>query len=151
MANKLHYVITNYVKLKGDDVLAGSDENNKEFMQALEERLEEEIKEELREEMYLEAVNRAGEEIDKRAGIKRISEIKKLLLNGFIVSLFVGLLANQLTEIIDFIKGDTVEHIISTSVVSGILLIICILIFIYMFINEFIRFMSRGDDKSEDN
>lgn len=64
-------------------------------------RICEEIKEELKEQI----VKEAQDEIDRKANLKQIQEIKTLTVTGAILAVFIGLLVNQLTEIISYYKG----------------------------------------------
>ena len=63
------------------------------------------IYDEIYEEKKAEIVKAAQEEIDRKAQIKQLNEIKILTISGAILALFVGLLVNQLTELILYYKG----------------------------------------------
>ena len=96
------------------------------------------------------AVKDASELIEKKAGIKRIKEFKKLAIDGLIVAFFVGLLVNQFTDIIGFFKGSfQTQNIWSTVGITIVLLLICLGIFLYLFISELLKML--GKEKNETN
>ena len=102
------------------------------------------IYEEVKEDIRDAAVKEAEEIIDEKAGLKRIDEFKKLMINGFIVAAFVGLLVNQLTNIIGFYKGSvSIATIMPTVIISAILFVICISIFTWLFLNELLRLLKK--------
>ena len=79
----------------------------------------------------------------------RVTEIT-LAINGVIVAFFVGLLVNQSTDIIGYWKGSfQASNIWITVGIAVALLVICIIIFAYMFISELIKMLRK--DKNETN
>lgn len=84
---------------------------------------------EIYEEKKAEIVKEAQDEIDRKANIKQIHEIKTLTISGAILAFFVGLLVNQLTELILYYKRPIEE--VGTSItwkLSGAFLLIAVLI-----------------------
>ena len=76
--------------------------------------------------------------------------LKNLAINGVIVAFFVGLLVNQSTDIIGYWKGSfQASNIWITVGIAVALLVICIIIFAYMFISELIKMLRK--DKNETN
>ena len=70
--------------------------------------------------------------IKKELSSERISDHKELVISGFLLALIVGLLVNQVTEIINAIK-DLVFPSLSTIIVSLILFFLCWAIFSFSF------------------
>lgn len=69
--------------------------------------------------------------IKKELSSERISDHKELVISGFLLALIVGLLVNQVTEIINAIKE--VFPSLSTIIVSLILFFLCWAIFSFSF------------------
>lgn len=70
--------------------------------------------------------------IKKELSSERISDHKELVISSFLLALIVGLLVNQVTEIINAIK-DLVFPSLSTIIVSLILFFLCWAIFSFSF------------------
>lgn len=84
---------------------------------------------EIREELKDEIIKEAQEDIDRKANLKQIQEIKTLTVSGAILAVFVGLFVNQVTEIISFYKGSIDKvGVKSTLEISIFCLVIAILI-----------------------
>ena len=69
--------------------------------------------------------------IKKELSSERISDHKELVISGFLLALIVGLLVNQVTEIINAIKE--IFPSLSTIIVSLILFFLCWAIFSFSF------------------
>lgn len=146
MSDKLNTLVDKYISLQDPQVfLQEIDQGEKaEYVNAIKKQLIDSIYEEVKEDIRDAAVKEAEEIIDEKAGLKRIDEFKKLMINGFIVAAFVGLLVNQLTDIIGFYKGSvSIATIMPTVIISAILFVICISIFTWLFLNELLRLLKK--------
>ncbi|MBU5478067.1 hypothetical protein KQI69_02505, partial [Eubacterium sp. MSJ-13] len=77
-------------------------------------------------------------------------EYKSLTLIGIIMAFFVGLLTNQITDIIGMYKGTvTPERIKGTLIISGVIFIICVVIAFGLFISEIIKMLERNNDERD--
>lgn len=153
MSDKLKTLIDNYIALQDKNVfLPQIDEKNKvEYVEATKKKLYDTIYDEIKTEIRDEAVKEAEATINKRVGLKRISESKKLMLDGFIVAICVGLFVNQFTDFIGFFKGSvTLKSIWPTVVIASVFLIICILIFLWLFATELIKLVKKEYDDEND-
>lgn len=146
MSDKLNTLVDKYISLQDPQVfLQNIDKDEKaEYVNAIKKQLIDSIYEEVKEDIRDNSVREAEEIIEEKAGLKRIDEFKKLMINGFIVAAFVGLLVNQLTDIIGYYKGSvTISSIMPTIIISAILFIICIGIFTWLFFNELLRLLKK--------
>lgn len=108
------------------------------------------IKSDIEDELSEEAKNKIIKiENETRKRIK-IAEIKKIVWHGFILSFFVGLLVNQITEVISLCKG-TVSDINTfvTAVIILSLVLICLGLFIYDFLVQIINMIKEPMNKNE--
>ncbi|SDM09134.1 hypothetical protein SAMN04487833_1711 [Sarcina sp. DSM 11001] len=144
MSDTLNTLVDKYISLQDPNLfLKDVDQDVKaQYVSAIKRQLIDDIYEEVKEDIRDEAVKEAEEIIDQKAGMKLIDEFKKLMINGFIVAAFVGLLVNQLTDIIGFYKGSvTISSIMPTIIIAVVLLLICIGIFAWLFLNELLRLL----------
>lgn len=154
MSEELGKVLDNYInsqekRLFNDEIDA---ESKEEFKSAVKEKIEDIIYDEIKKECREEIIKGAEEEIDKRAGIKRIKEYKSLTLIGIFVAFFIGLLTNQITDIIGMLKGTvTPEKMQCTIIISIIIFIICALIVFGLFISEIIKMLERNNDERDNS
>lgn len=149
MSDKLNTLVDKYLSLQDPQVfLQDIDKDEKAvYVNAIKKELIDSIYEEVKEDIRDNAVREAYEIIDEKAGLKRIDEFKKLMINGFIVAALVGLLVNQLTDIIGYYKGSvTISTIMPTIIISIILFIICICIFAWLFFNELLRLLKKHEN-----
>lgn len=115
------------------------------YIEATKERLIKEIYDEIKMEILDEAIKDAEHTINEKAGIKRIDEFKKIMIEGFIVAIFVGLFVNQSTDFIGFFKGSVVLGSIWPTIFLAMLFFaICICIFGWLFISELIKLLKKG-------
>ena len=136
MSAKLDTLVDNYIKLKKETILQEVEEEEIAlFIDSTKKQLKKEIQEEIEAELKEEVFREAQDEIEKKAGFRRIAEFRKLAIDGFAVAVFVGLFVNQATELIGYFKGTTVlNSIVSTLVFAFIFILICIGIFAWKFL-----------------
>ena len=154
MSEELEKVLDNYInsqekRLFNDEIDA---ESKEELKSAAKARIEDIIYDEIKKECRDEIIKGAEKEIDKRAGINRITEYTSLPLIGIFVAFFIGLLTNQITDIIGMLKGTvTPEKIQCTIIISIIIFIICALIVFGLFISEIIKMLERNNDERDNS
>ena len=152
MSETLKIVIDKYIESQNKVVFRDNavPEDKEGYVDAIKKNLTDKIYNEIRKEVRDEALADASKIIEEKAGLKRIEEFKKLAINGLIVAFFVGLLVNQSTDIIGYIKGSFLtSNIWLTVQIAVALLVICIIIFAWMFISELIKMLRK--DKNEAN
>lgn len=80
----------------------------------------------------------------------KIVEIKKIVWHGFILSFFVGLLVNQVTEVISLCKGTSSDiNTFITAIIIMVLILICLGLFIYDFSVQIINMIKEPINKNE--
>ena len=152
MSETLKTVLDKYIESQNKVVFRENavPEDKDGYVDAIKKSLTDKIYDEIRAEVRDEALADASKIIEEKAGLKRIDEFKKLAINGVIVAFFVGLLVNQSTDIIGYWKGCfQASNIWITVGIAVALLVICIIIFAYMFISELIKMLRK--DKNETN
>ena len=148
MSETLKTVLDKYIESQNKVVFRENavPEDKDGYVDAIKKSLTDKIYDEIRAEVRDEALADASKIIEEKAGLKRIDEFKKLAINAF----FVGLLVNQSTDIIGYWKGSfQASNIWITVGIAVALLVICIIIFAYMFISELIKMLRK--DKNETN
>lgn len=137
MSDKLNTLVDNYVN---NTNINSSSKDDELIIEAAKKRLKQEIYIEIYKEVKDKALRDADTRIAEQKELHHIKELKKLAIEGLIVAFFVGLLVNQVTDIISFLKGTLVlESIFPTLFISLALLFICVLIFLLEFILTFIE------------
>lgn len=135
-------------KLDTDD----EKENFEQCKKALKEKIYNQIQEEIKEKFASEIADRAEEKINQRASQKKIEELKKLTINGFIVAFLVGLFVNQVTDFIGKYKGSvSLTNIWPTVVIILVLFVLCVIVFIIMFLDELLKIVGRNNEFDERN
>ena len=83
---------------------------------------------------------------------KKIEDLKELLFTGFILAVVVGLAVNQVSEILNYVKGLSSWNDLLTSIILSLFLIgICLLMYWYSFYKEAIKYIknSLNEEKGE--
>ncbi len=83
---------------------------------------------------------------------KKIEDLKELLFTGFILAFVVGLAVNQVSEILNYVKGLSSWNDLLTSIILSLFLIgICLLMYWYSFYKEAIKYIknSLNEEKGE--
>lgn len=153
MSDNLNTLIDNYVALQDKNVfLSDVDEQYKAmFVEATKKELYDKIYEEIKTEVRDEVIREAEHTINKRADLKKIDEFKKLMVDGFAVAICVGLFVNQCTDFIGYFKGSvSLSSIWPTVLIAGIFLVICIIIFIWLFAAELIKLVKKEYNDATD-
>lgn len=149
MSESLKTLIDKYVKSQKISI-EGSDEEKKEVITAAKERLYDKIYQEVKEEVKEKALEEADDIIDERKRLRQLSELKKLVWSGFLVAFFVGILVNQVTDIIGYLKGSvSLTSIWPTVAIIIILLIICIMCFGWAFVSEILKILRKEKNEND--
>ena len=125
MGEILDKVVSQYVHNNAEEkqgqpnILAAAEENIKK-------KIIEEIEPEIREEEY----RKAKAEVETEENGKRLEELKEIIWSGFLVAFLVGLLVNQVTDVITYFKSGSMPW---TVIAIIVLLFICLAVFFYMF------------------
>ena len=82
----------------------------------------------------------ADEEIERRANIEKLSQLKSLMWTGFVVAFVVGLFVNQITDIVGVFKGTVnLQSVWPTIIISIVLFLICLGLYLYSFFKNVIE------------
>lgn len=147
MSEKLEIIVDKLIKAQSDALfVANADEKEKEeTIAALREKMITQVYSEVKEEVRDAALQEAEQILEEKAHVRQIKELKQLMLSGFLVAIFVGMLVNQVTDIIGFYKGSVSLDIIwPTVIIAVIFLVICIAIFVGMFLTEVLKILGKG-------
>lgn len=127
------------------------DGDREELIEALREKKRTEIIREIRTEYKNELKKEVDLEVQEELNQKKINDIKELMWSGFLLAFVVGLAVNQVTDIIGYLKGQiTMESIWSTVAITGVLLLVCIVAYLYSFFSHAIRLLKSDKKKNED-
>ena len=145
MSNTLDTLINKALeteKAKFTKIEEVSKEDENEFILAtklsLTERIYKEIKNEIEVEIKQKAIQDAQNEIQQQSISNKIKELRTLIISGFVMSFFVGMLVNQSTDIIGYIKGTIeIQSVGATLIWIFIFLLLCGLILIFIFLSDF--------------
>lgn len=143
----LDKVVDYYVNTKVPD---GSYDNAEAFQgidikEAMSERIKGRIVDEIMEEKKRELSKVAKEEVEKERKKSSLIAIKELMWEAFVLAIFVGLLGNELSTLIEFFKGfggaenHTIITVILILVFSAIVLVLYIVKFTKDIIDKFVN------------
>lgn len=152
MSEELSKILDNYISSQENELFSDEAdiELKEQYKNAAKKKIENNIYTEIEKELMDKIIAGAEKEIDKRAGIKRISEYKNLTVTGIIMAFFVGLLTNQITDIIGMLKGTvTPEKIKYTVIISFVIFMICVAIAFGLFISEIVKMLERNNDERD--
>ena len=152
MSESLETLIDKYVDSQQTAVFSSDikEVDKDTYISAVKMQLTSKIYNEIRDEVRDESLMDADNIIEKKAGQKRIKEFKNLMIDGAIVAFFVGMLVNQVTELLGVFKNMfKMNNVALTSICSMLLLFICIAIFGARFLSEALRILRR--EKNEEN
>jgi len=154
MSKKLDEVIDTFVQEKYQKTFksnVGTDDKE-QILSMAREKTKSEVLSEIKAELIPELKEELKSTLEEEERQKKISDMKKLLAEGFILALSVGLLVNQVTELIGFFKNISDDHPwISTIILSVIFLLICLLIVGSGFIKEFTKMYNNYMRGKSDN
>ena len=137
MAEVLDKVVSFFVEKNGTIEIT-SEEEKQMIFKAAKEQIKNQIVEEIKNEAQQEIIDMAQQEIEKAKNAEKLKELKEIVWSGFILAFLVGLLVNQVTEIIGYVKG-IAESVSSTYWISLVLVLLCGLVFIVMFFGRIMK------------
>lgn len=88
-------------------------------------------------------LNEVREQVEHEMQLEKIKHLKYLVIETLIVSFFVGLLANQFTDIISHLKGVQGINLSGTTITVMLLLLITYLGGKYLYLNNFSAIVSK--------
>ena len=151
--SELDKIIDLAIRYKADVFSENISECNKnEFVEALKKQKKQEIIDEVKQ-MHIQEIMECAE-IARKKEINRqkIVELQKLMWSGFFLAFIVGLAVNQATDIIGYYKGSvTLNEIWSTVALTGILIFVCIIAYIYTLVKQMIGLFSDNEKKERKN
>lgn len=139
----------------------GNDPNNKQLAEGEEDKLlvlakvearriiKEEIKDELTEDERTAIKERAARAEEKDYAQRSAANVKSLLLEGFWAALFVGLLVNQITDIITYSKIATTEKAFLPTGIIILILLSILLLFILTRLSDSIVHLGPNKEKEK--
>lgn len=146
MSKQLENLVEEYIHNHQDVIKIKSDGQNNDFYilahDAIKKKLIEDVKEEIVSEEKESIIKDAEIEIQKIKDRKYIEELKVLIGEGFVVAFFVGLLVNQVTDLISIFKGTLYnEVLLKTIVIAVMLFALCVGIFIFNYLVKVVRYI----------
>lgn len=145
-------IVAEYAKLKiKDEYGEGGSKKEIKLRAAMNEKLRDEIFDKIIKDIYnlqeSKVIKTVQEKLKQQQEEKKRSQIKFILIEGIILGLITGLLVNQITDIISYLKGDT-----NYSATSWIILILGILAIVFAFIvylNKLEEFFTNKKENKE--
>lgn len=123
-----------------------SKEEQEDLIEALRERTKNRIIQEIKAEYKAEVLKEVDFEIQQQANAKKISELKSLMWNGFVLAFVVGLVVNQVTDVIGYYKGSVSLSVIwPTNIIIAVLLSICLAFYFYGFIKSALSIINKEE------
>ena len=151
MSKELDKLVNQVIEYRKADIIKAttiSETETKDLFDALKERTVKTIYEEISEEIRNKERTIARKELNEEIRTRKIDEIKKLILIGIFVAFLVGLLVNQVTNLISYGMGD--RNVIGTVILSIFLAIITIGLTAYVLLSEEFKFIkeNKQDEKN---
>ena len=141
MQKILDKVLDKYINLYYSEKNEG---DAKEIIEAAKEEIKRRIYSDIKEEIKEEALRDADEIIKKRAELHRLKELRNLSIEGIFIAFFVGLLVNQVTDIIGYYKGSVnLDDLLPTFILVLIFGALGAGIFIFAFMSTFLDLWKR--------
>ena len=150
--NLLEQAVTAYVTQLGKENVIGNDSMKGDVQKKLKQMIIEEIEKQIRLKYKSELLLEADQKAKESAKLYKISEFKAIMISGIIIAFLMGLGVNQLTDFITYLKTGTLSSspVITTLIIAGVCIFICVLLFIYNFIIEALKIIKKegkGDPK----
>lgn len=117
-----------------------SDTEKEQIINILKSETSDAVLKEIRAELSTEIEKEIRTSIEEENRLAKLSDLTKFIFEGFVIALLVGLLVNQITELISYYKGASPElPYISTWIITIVLSAICSLILFVGFVREFTK------------
>ena len=136
--SELDEVLNVVMNLKKDIISKEiSEEEREELITALREQKKRKIIQEIKEEYKQEVIAEADIEIKEKLNHQKIKDIRTLMWNGFFVAFIVGLVVNQVTELLGLLKSEISEsELVPTLIFTVVLLLLCLGIYLFSFVKD---------------
>lgn len=142
MAEKFDKIIDTFAQQKYKENFKRTVTNpeKEEILKMVREKTAVEVMDEIRKELKPEIEKEVRESIEEENRLKKLDDLKKLIVEGFAVALIVGLMVNQMTELISYHKGTFPSlPVVCTRIITIVLFVICGIILSAGFIKEFTK------------
>lgn len=144
MSETLEKLLNNFIESKHSEIKENTEKD--EYMEymttAVKEKMRSAVVEEIRREIEPEIVEKVKKDNEIEEQKRKVKELQEVLWSGFIIAFIVGLLVNQVTDIISFLKGASgIESISSTIWICIGLLAVCIIAYGWLFITKVLEFI----------
>lgn len=137
MTKKLDTMIESYIAVKEKDLETIPESDREEYLELLREKIKKMVVEEVKQEYKAQVMADAESDIQQRISDNRISQLKNLMWNGFLIAFLVGLAVNQITDLIGYWKGSvSLSSLMPTLIITVILVAICMGLYFYNMIKE---------------
>lgn len=137
MTKKLDTMIESYIAVKEKDLETIPESDREEYLELLREKIKKMVVEEVKQEYKAQVMADAESDIQQRISDNRISQLKNLMWNGFLIAFLVGLAVNQITDLIGYWKGNvSLNSLMPTLIITVILVAICMGLYFYNMIKE---------------
>lgn len=130
-------MIESYIAVKEKDLETIPESDREEYLELLREKIKKMVVEEVKQEYKAQVMADAESDIQQRISDNRISQLKNLMWNGFLIAFLVGLAVNQITDLIGYWKGSvSLSSLMPTLIITVILVAICMGLYFYNMIKE---------------
>ena len=137
MTKKLDTMIESYIAVKEKDLETIPESDREEYLELLREKIKKMVVEEVKQEYKAQVMADAESDVQQRISDNRISQLKNLMWNGFLIAFLVGLAVNQITDLIGYWKGSvSLSSLMPTLIITVILVAICMGLYFYNMIKE---------------
>lgn len=126
MGSTLDKVVSEYVHNNAEEK-----QEKPDILVAAEEAIKKKIIDEIRSEISAEEYIKARAEVEAEENENKLEELKEIIWSGFCVAFLVGLLVNQVTDVITYLKGGSMPWTVGVII---ILMLLCFVVFLCMFI-----------------
>lgn len=114
------------------------------YTSAIKKQMEEEVYQEIKGELYETVILEAKEEIDKLANDSQMRELRNLTISGVVLAVFVGLLVNQVIELIGHYKPEMESGGLGiTLIISFSLILIVAAIMLIWFVGKALKIIEN--------
>ena len=144
MSETLEKLLNNFIENKHSEIKENTEKD--EYMEymttAVKEKMRVAVVEEIRRELEPEIIEKVKKDNEIEEQKRKVKELQEVLWSGFIIAFIVGLLVNQVTDVISFLKGASgIESISSTIWICIGLLAVCIITYGWLFITKVLEFI----------
>ncbi|MDE6314057.1 MAG: hypothetical protein K2M46_10670 [Lachnospiraceae bacterium] len=150
MAKTLEKLLDDFVESRHMEIEAGTekDEYNALMKTAVKDKLRNDIMKEIQAEYEQEIIKKVKKDIAVSEQKRKLKELQDVLWSGFLIAFIVGLLVNQATDVISFLKGTlNTTSITSTIWICLVLLAVCLITYAWIFISKVLNFMQEIKNK----